>query len=112
MAGLDTDARIWLEHWIDDLLLFPNETEQYFKSFLKATGIVPEFEALLGTMIGIASGYVQSIYLHKFNRCLESEEILELINLLERRIWEVRQSIMETRVSRTCTPIGCIDPGE
>ena len=99
MVDLDNDARIAVERSIDTMIKDAKNIDENYKGILIAQGIEPNLETLLSFINGFIFGIVNGIYLLKYKRVLISEETIELVNLLKRRGWELRQAIVDPRIS-------------
>jgi len=99
MGDLDNDARIAVEKSTDKMIKDAKNIDENYKSILIAQGIEPNLETLLSFINGFIFGIVSGIYLFKHKRALNSEETIELINLLKKRTFKLRQAIIYPRIS-------------
>jgi len=95
---LTDEARIGVEKEIDSMLKTPKRTERTFRYALKSQGIQPNLETLLAFLAGDLYGYVWGLYIHKYKRMLNQDENNELIDLLKRRAFELREAFVGTRI--------------
>jgi hypothetical protein len=100
MVHLDQDIRSILESNLDAVINDPEKAERAVTYILARQGIEANLETLLGYLTGMISGLISGIYLCKHRRNLNSEEELELTNLLKRRAWEMRQAFIGTRINK------------
>jgi hypothetical protein len=99
MSGLDNDARIAVEGNTDSIINDAKKAEEAFTLLLSSQRIEPDLETILSFIIGYLYGIVTEIYVFKHQRILESEEIIELNNLLKRRAGKIREAFMGTRIA-------------
>lgn len=97
---MDKDVRIKLEKEVDSILKDPKWVEETFSSALRAQGIEPNLETILSFITGLLVGIADGVYFLKFSRSMNSDEIVELVELLKRRAFEIRQAFISTRIER------------
>ncbi len=100
MTGLDGDARSVLENSVDMILKNPKEFEIMYSNALREQGIEPNLETLLSHITGVLFGIVSGVCVFKHKRSLYPEEVNELITLLKRRAFEIRQAFISTRIEQ------------
>lgn len=98
MVELDEDVRMWLEKEVDKVIKDPKRIEGFYSVILKGQGIEPNLETLLSFLTGALTGYIQAMYVAKYDREPTSEERLELVKLLKRRAFEMRTAFVSTRI--------------
>jgi len=92
---LDDEARLAVEKIVDALLKNPKEYLERFLSGLRGVGIQPSLETVLAFITGMLCGTSGGIYVQKYGRSMTKDELNELIDLLERRAWELRQEFVK-----------------
>lgn len=98
MKDSETDSRSLIERTIDRILKDPKEMEKNIRWALGAQGIEPNLETVLSFITGTVWGGV-CVFLHfRYNRTMNSDEQEELIELLQRRAFELRQAFVSTRI--------------
>lgn len=95
---LEDDIRVAVEKEIDKFLKEPKEYENAFRNILTAQGIEPNLETVLSYLTGVLYGFADGLYLEKYRRPMTLEEGEELMSLLRRRAFEIRESIIGTRI--------------
>ncbi len=101
MAGLEEDVRAAVEKNVESIIKNPKKAETMFSLFLTAQGIEPNLETILSFINGLLFGMTNDMTVIKYHRSLESEEeIIEIVNLLKRRAWEMRQAFINTRIEK------------
>ena len=98
MKDLDEDARIMVEKNIDIVIKEPKKYEEAFRSILKVQGIEPNLETILSFIIGLLAGMADGIYVFKYERTTNADEKKELMELLNRRAFEMRQAFVSIRI--------------
>ncbi|MFH0748674.1 MAG: hypothetical protein V1915_01975 [Candidatus Bathyarchaeota archaeon] len=101
MVGLDEDVRTVVEKNVDSIIKDPEKSEKRFSLFLTIQGIEHNLETILSFINGLLFGMANDMNVVKNHRSIESEEeVLELMNLLKRRAWEMRQVFIKTRIEQ------------
>jgi len=100
VPGFDADARRALEQDVDSVLKDPRTVESNSTLLLRGVGIEPSLETILSYITGMITGRVHAIYRTKYNRELNRDEARELIDLLRRRAWEIRQAFIAARIEK------------
>jgi hypothetical protein len=101
---LDDEVRLSLEKSIDNFIKTPVESEKTASNILEAQGIEPNLETILSLIAGTALGITFAFYRKKFNRDINRDECIDLIQLIKRRAWELREAFIETRTTPTGNP--------
>lgn len=94
----DSEIRDIVETNVDNVLKDPKRYEKIFGTFLLMTGIEPNLETLLSYLIGYWVGLVDSYFFIKYRRFMNVDQRDELIKILKRRAWELRQAFMRSRI--------------
>ena len=100
--SLDRVIRLSLEETIDNFIKTPVESEEIVSILLEAQGIEPNLDTILSLIAGTAWGLATGFYLKKYKRIMNKDENIELIQLIKRRAWELREAFIEKRIN----PIG------
>ena len=98
MAKLDETVRMWLEKEVDIVIKDPKKIEEFFSLILRGQGIEANLETILSFLTGFLTGYIQAMYVIKYGREINPDELLELIKLLKRRAFEMREVFIGTRI--------------
>ena len=96
--GLDQNARLALENFIDQVLKDPEQYEALIKIVLRSQGIEPTLDSCLSLVAGYSLGGVISFYAVTLKREMNDDEINNYVQLMKRRAWEIRQAFIETRI--------------
>ena len=100
MAGLDKDARTYLEAQFDEMLKDPKSYEESFSIILEGQGIEPNLESMLSLVAGYILGGLVNFYHLKYRRMLNDDEKSDLLQIMKRRAWELRQAFIGIRIER------------
>jgi hypothetical protein len=95
---MDKEVRQIIERNIDNAIKFPKEHEKGYRDYVSKLGIEPNLETMLSYFSGLLLGLCSAYYLYKKNREVTKEEIDEFHDLMKRRVWELRQTLLETRL--------------
>ena len=98
MENLDGEARIIVESNIDIIIKEAKKSEEFHRLILMEQGIEPNLETILSYITGFLSGIVAGFYLHKYKRNMNSNEEKELLKLMKRRAWELREVFINARM--------------
>ena len=98
MKKLDNTARIVVEKNIDSMINTPKETEETYRFIIGDQGIEPNLETILSFVTGMLMGVVDGFYYSKYKRLMDNDERNELLELLKRRAFELRQAFISTRI--------------
>jgi len=98
MGKLDDEIRIALEKNIDSILKDPEDHEKTWRSMLIGQGIEPNLETVLSFLIGDLYGLVWGYYIFRHARDMNIEEHKDLIAVLRRRAFELREAFIGTRI--------------
>lgn len=94
--SFDKKLRLAIEETIDNLL--KEGTEENVRSILIEQGIEPTLETVLshiaGTIFGLANGY----YAAGYKRPMNTDEGMELLKFIKRRVYELREEFVKTRI--------------
>ncbi|MCX6653916.1 MAG: hypothetical protein NTY03_02215 [Candidatus Bathyarchaeota archaeon] len=95
---MDDAVRKIIEGNIDNALKFPKEHEKGYRDSVAKLGIEPSLETMLSYFSGLLLGLFLAYYRFKKNCEPNIEEIDEFHDLMKRRVWELRQKLLETRL--------------
>lgn len=98
MENLDGEARIIVESNIDIIIKEAKKSEEFHRMILMEQGIEQNLETILSYITGFLSGIVSGFYLHKYKRNMNSNEEKELLKLMKRRAWELREVFINARM--------------
>lgn len=98
MKDLDDEVRILVEKNIDAIIKKPKEIEEAYRFILREQGIQPNLETILSFITGMLAGIADSFYRFKYERLTNLDEKDELIELLKRRAFELRQAFIGARI--------------
>jgi len=97
---LDNNVRSLVEEEIDNILKSPKETEEDARFVLTLQGIEPNLETVLSSITGMILGRVMQVYRLIYKRKMTPDELIELVELLKRRAFELRQAFISTRIEK------------
>jgi len=98
MVVLDARLRTTLERNIDTVMENPKAAMKTFTFLLESNGIEPKLESILSVIVGYLYGLADLWYATTHNRQINEDEFFEVIKLLKRRAWEMRQSFISTHL--------------
>ena len=98
MTYLDDSVRTMIERMSDSWMKDPKATEETYRFILEKQGIEPNLETVLSFIAGIIVGASDGAYSIKYNRLMNVDERKELTDLMNRRIFEIRQALASTRI--------------
>lgn len=97
---MDNNVRSLVEEEIDNILKSPKETEEDARFVLTLQGIEPNLETVLSSITGMILGRVMQVYRLIYKRKMTPDELIELVELLKRRAFELRQAFISTRIEK------------
>jgi len=98
MDSLNNEIRTLVEKEVDNILKKPRKMEDSIRLTLSVQGIEPNLETVLSYITGLILGRVLQVYVSIYNREITHNEMNELIQLLKRRAFELRQTFISTRI--------------
>ena len=69
-----------------------------FTLMLAASGIEPNLESILSVIVGYLYGLAELWYASSYLRHINDDEFAEVIKLIKRRAWEMRQAFISTHL--------------
>lgn len=100
MEGLDNNVRSLVEKEIDTILKEPKKMEENVRLALRLQGIEPNLETVLSSITGMIIGRVLQVYGSIYKRDMTRYEMMQLVQLLKRRAFELRQAFISTRIEK------------
>jgi hypothetical protein len=98
MTYLNDSTRTMIEKMIDSWMKDPKVTEKTYRFILEKQGIQPNIETVLSFLTGIIIGTSDGAYAVRYNRLMNVVERKELTELMNRRVSELRQALLSTRI--------------
>jgi len=98
MKDLNKEARSMIETEVDFYLKNPKTVEERARMVLRAQGIEPNLETVLSFIVGWLMAQVSMFYHVRHKRDISRDEFTELVQLLKRRAFELRQAFISTRI--------------
>lgn len=96
MVVLDARLRSILETNIDTVMNEPDKSMKAFNLILKDSGIEPNLESVLSAIVGYIYGIADLWYITNYKKNIPDDEFVEVVKLMKRRAWEMRQAFIST----------------
>ena len=98
MTYLDDSVRTMIEKTVDSMMKNPKVTEETLRFILKKLGIEQNLETALSFIAGTMYGVSDCFYTLRYNRLMNVIERKELIELMNRRAFKIREALAYTRI--------------
>ncbi len=96
--GLTIEARTVFEKNMDYFINNAEDIELVLSDSLQAQGIEPNVETVLSHISGFVNGTIWYFYLVNYDRALNSDETIDLLNLVKRRSAELKSAFISSRI--------------
>lgn len=100
MVVLDNRLRAILENNIDTVMNDPKKFIKTYTIILEASGIDPKLESILSVIVGYLYGLAELWYTNIHQRHINDDEFVEVVKLMKRRAWEMRQAFISTHLEK------------
>jgi len=100
MVVLDYRLRSILENNIDEIMNNPDKSMKAFNLILKESGIEPNLESVLSTIVGYIYGLADLWYIIHYQKNIPDDEFAEITKLMKRRALEMREAFISTHLEK------------